>query len=147
MAEAAARVPKDAPISAVNTAAVVLEVAREELAARIAAAKGHAAASIAAWKRAVALEDKLAYNEPPDWLLPTRESLGRALLAAGRAGEAEKVFRDDLERNRLNPRSLFGVWKALERQGKTAEAAEARKMFDAAWQGADVELPDIIARK
>jgi hypothetical protein len=44
--------------------------------------------------------------------------------------------------NRLNPRSLFGLWKALERQRKTAQAAEARDAFEAAWRGADVELSD-----
>jgi hypothetical protein len=35
------------------------------------------------------------------------------------------VFRDDLERNRQNLRSLFGLCKALERQGKAAQAAAA----------------------
>lgn len=75
-------------------------------------------------------------------LLPAREQLGAVLMRTGRAPEAEKVFRADLERNRLNPRSLFGLWKALERQGKTAQAAEARKAFEAAWQGADVELSE-----
>jgi hypothetical protein len=60
--------------------------------------------------------------EPSDWLLPTREHLGAVLMRAGRAADAEKVFRADLERNRQHPRSLFGVWKALERQGKTAQS-------------------------
>ena len=66
---------------------------------------------------------------------------------SGRAADAEKVFREDLERNRLNPRSLFGLWKTLERQGKTAEAAEARKAFEPAWHGPDTPLSDIIGRK
>ena len=127
-------------ISLVNPVDAVLTVARDDLAGRIALAKGDRRAAIAAFTRAVAAEDKLAYNEPPDWLLPVREQLGAALLRAGRAAEAEKVFRADLERNRQNPRALFGVWKALEKQGKTAAAAEARKTFEAAWQGADVEL-------
>jgi tetratricopeptide (TPR) repeat protein len=140
MEEAAKRLPKDAMVSLVNSVADVLTVAREDLAARIATAKGDSRGAIARWTRAVAAEDKLAYNEPPDWLLPTREGLGAALMRAGRAAEAEKVFRDDLERNRRNPRSLFGRWKALERQNKTAEAAKARETFEAAWQGADVEL-------
>jgi tetratricopeptide (TPR) repeat protein len=140
--DVAARVQKDTPLSAVNSVAAVLDVARQDLAARIAAAKGNTAAAIEVWERAVAAEDKLAYNEPPDWLLPTREQLGAALLRAGRAADAEKVFRDDLERNRQNPRALFGVWKALERQGKTAQAAEARGRFEAAWQWADVQLSE-----
>ncbi len=43
-------------------------------------------------------------------------------MRAGRAADAEKVFRADLERNRQHPRSLFGVWNPLERQGKTAQS-------------------------
>ena len=136
---AAARVPKDVTIGT-NAASIVLDVARLDLAARIADARGDATAAVAAWTRAVEAGDKVAYGEPPDWLFPPREGLGAALLRAGRAADAERVFRADLERNRQNPRSLFGVWKALEKQGKTAQAAEARKTFDAAWQGADVEL-------
>jgi tetratricopeptide (TPR) repeat protein len=134
--------PADLTISLVNSVSAVLDVARHDLAGRIAAAKGDSAAAIAAFTRAVAAEDKLAYNEPPDWLLPTREQLGSALMRAGRHGEAEKVFRADLERNRKNPRSLFGLWKALDRQGKAADAEKARAEFDAAWHGADVQLTD-----
>ena len=61
------------------------------------------------------------------------------LLAAGRAPVAESVFRKDLERNVANPRSLFGLWKALESQ-KKPEAAEARAAFESAWKSADVTL-------
>jgi tetratricopeptide (TPR) repeat protein len=137
---AAARVPKDTMFSTINPASLLLDVARLDLAARIADARGDAAAAVAAWTRAVAAADKVGYGEPPDWLFPPREGLGAALLRAGREAEAEKVYRRDLEQHRLNPRSLFGLWKALEKQGKTAAAAEARKSFEAAWQGADVEL-------
>ena len=97
---------------------------------------------MAAWKIAVAAEDKVGYGEPPDWLLPTREGLAAALMRAGNAAEAEKVYRADLEKNRKNPRSLFGLWKALERQGKKAEAAAAKTEFDASWTGADTTLSD-----
>jgi len=135
------RIPKDASLQ-LNPVAAVLAVARNDLAGRVATAKGDQAAAIAAWKRAAAAEDALAYAEPADWLLPTRERLGAALMRAGRAAEAEKVFREDLVHNRQNPRSLFGVWKALERQGKTAAAAGAQKAFEAAWAGADVQLSD-----
>jgi tetratricopeptide (TPR) repeat protein len=123
----------DEMISLVNPVTAVIEVARDDLAGRVALARKDTRAAIAAFTRAVAAEDKLAYNEPPDWLLPERERLGAALLLGGRPEEAEKVFRDDLERNRQNPRSLFGLWKTLERRGKTAEAVEARKLFEAAW--------------
>jgi tetratricopeptide (TPR) repeat protein len=143
----AARVPKDTMYSTINPAALLLGVARLDLAARIADARGNAEASVAAWTRATAAEDKVGYGEPPDWLFPTRERLGAALLRAGRAADAEKVYRQDLEHNRLNPRSLFGLWKALERQGKTADAATAKAQFDQAWSGADVPIADHTSLK
>ena len=91
----------------------------------------------------MAAEDRLNYNEPPDWLLVERERLGAALLAQGRAADAEQVFRADLVRNVGNPRSLFGLWRSLEAQ-KKPEATEARRAFEAAFAGADVSLgPDL----
>ena len=146
---AAARVTKDVMYSTVNPAPLVLDVAALDLAARVADARGGGAAAAAAWRRAVSAEDKVGYGEPPDWLFPTREGLGASLMRAGRTAEAERVYRADLVKNRKNPRSLFGLWKALERQGKTAEAAKVKAEFDAAWAGADVTLgeTDLTARK
>jgi hypothetical protein len=48
-------------------------------------------AVIGHWRRAVAEQDALAYDEPPAWYFPVRESLGGALLRAGQAAEAEAV--------------------------------------------------------
>jgi hypothetical protein len=55
------------------------------------------------------------------------------------------VFRADLEQNPRNPRSLFGLWKSLEAQKKTADGEWVRKEFEAAWKGADksLELGDL----
>ena len=63
-----------------------------------------------------------------------------ALRAFAKAAEAEKIFRDDLERNPRNPRSLLGLAAALSAQGRTADAAWARTQFDAASRDADVPL-------
>ena len=128
--------------STVNPASLLLDVARADLAARIADARGDSEQAVAAWQRAVAAEDKVGYGEPPDWLFPTREHLAAALMRAGKVAEAEKVYRADLEKYRRNPRSLFGLWKALERQNKTAEAGTVKAEFDRAWAGADVQLTD-----
>ncbi len=138
---AAAKLPKDEMVGASNTAADVAAVAIADLTARLADAKGDTAAALKGFTAAVAAEDKLGYNEPPDWLHPERERLGAVLLRAGRHADAERVFRADLARNVGNPRSLYGLYRALEGQKKYA-AAETKAAFDKAWAGADVTLAD-----
>jgi cytochrome c-type biogenesis protein CcmH/NrfG len=69
-----------------------------------------------------------------------RQSLGAVLLQAGRAGDAEQVYRDDLQRNPGNGWSLFGLAQSLRAQGKTAEAAQIDESFKKAWAQADVTL-------
>jgi tetratricopeptide (TPR) repeat protein len=123
-----------------NTATAVLAVATSVLDARIAEAAGDRDAALVAWEKAVAAQDTLAYDEPPAWYYPVRESHGGALLRAGRAADAERVFRADLDRNPRNPRSLLGLAESLKAQGRTADAAWARAQFDAAWRDADVQL-------
>ena len=75
------------------------------------------------------------FDDVPDWYYPIRESLGAALLKDKQAIEAEQVFREDLSRNPRNPRSLFGLCKALEAQQKAYEAGLVRQSFEAAWKG------------
>ena len=69
-----------------------------------------------------------------------RESLGAALYRQGQYPEAEKVFRDDLDRNPRNPRSLFGLLTTLKAEKKTGEADWVRTQFERAWRDADVQL-------
>ena len=97
-------------------------------------------AAVSRYEAAVAAEDLLTYDEPPTWYYPVRETLGAALLAGGDAARAERVFRDDLKRNPGNGRSLFGLWKTLEAQGRAADAARAGADFRRAWSRADVTL-------
>jgi tetratricopeptide (TPR) repeat protein len=89
---------------------------------------------------AVAIEDELPYSEPPLWHQPTRQVLGALLLEAGRAGDAEAVYRKDLEQFRENGWSLFGLWQSLAAQQRDEEARQARARFERAWVRADVTL-------
>ncbi len=73
----------------INSARSVLAIGLEDLDARIARAQGDAEAEIAHLRRAVELQDKLGYMEPPEWHYPVREALGGALLRRGKAAEAE----------------------------------------------------------
>jgi len=108
--------------------------------AHIARAQKQTNAEIEHLRSAVAIEDALDYNEPPDWLYPLREPLGAALLGARKAAEAESVFREDLRRNPNNARSFYGLAESLKAQGKTADAAAAQQQFQQGWKKADTKL-------
>lgn len=121
-------------------AVTLLQIADALLEGEIAMAAGSVDAAVGHFERAVALQDGLPYMEPPFWYYPTRQSLGAALLAAGRAGEAEAVYRRELEDYPHNGWSMFGLAESLAAQGRTDEAAEVREMFTHVWARADVEL-------
>jgi tetratricopeptide (TPR) repeat protein len=123
-----------------GSAKTVLQIPADMLDAQIAEAHGDRRAAIDLLKKAVTVEDGLAYNEPPDWYYSVRESLGGSLLRDGQSGEAERVFRHDLARNPRNGRSLFGLWQALKAQNKTADAEWVRREFELAWKDADTQL-------
>lgn len=95
---------------------------------------------IAHFKEALKLEDAGLYFEPPKWYYPMRQSLGAALLKAGRSAEAETTYREDLKRFPENGWSLFGLAAALRAQGKSADAAAVETRFQKAWADADVKL-------
>ena len=137
IAEAEEKTPPDAifqmPIN--NKTKDILKIAEYVLGARIAQAKKDNEDAISQLREAVAVQDTLKYDEPQDWFYPVRESLGAALLISGDQAGAEQVFRDDLERNPRNPRSLFGLEQALKGQGRGYDATFVRKQFDASWKG------------
>jgi tetratricopeptide (TPR) repeat protein len=135
----AASLPADAR-AGFNSAKDVLAVATAVVQARIASAGHHPDESVSLLREAVSMEDGLAYDEPKDWFFPVRQLLGAELMAAGRAAEAEEVYRKDLELNPANGWSLFGLQAALRAQNKTDAANEAEREFRAAWKNADVTL-------
>lgn len=136
----AAKFPANARFGEMNKASDVLGVASHVIAARIAQAQGNPEKAIAEFTKAVELEDTLNYDEPADWYYPVRESLGGALLQAGKASEAEAVFRADLAENPRNPRSLYGLKEALRAQKKETDAAWVEAQYEKAWKNADVTL-------
>jgi len=123
-----------------NSAADIVAIERLVARARLLSSEGKLGEAVMLLTEAAAREDRLSYDEPSGWFFPVRHALGAALLAAGKPDAAEAVYREDLRRNPANGWSLFGLAKALEAQGKTAQAAAARKDFDKAWSHADVTL-------
>ena len=123
-----------------NGAKAILEIGVEVLSGEISAKLGDYDKAVARLHRAVLLEDNLIYNEPPDWHVPARQSLGAVLLAADRPAEAEAIYWQDLSRNRENGWSLFGLMQSLKAQGKTEAAGLIEARFRKAWSNADVTL-------
>jgi tetratricopeptide (TPR) repeat protein len=116
-----------------------------QLAAHVAA--GELAVAERRWDEAVRelqtaidMQDAQRYYEPAPWHYPVRQSLGAALMAAGRSREAEAVYLEDLRRNPENGWSLYGLSKSLELQNRPVEAAAAAARFRRAWARADVTL-------
>ncbi len=127
-------------IKNINPARTLVRIAHTTLAADIAAAEGRSGDSIALLEQATALEDSLAYDEPHLWLAPTRHALGAALVAARRAADAERVYRDDLARYPGNGWSLAGLAQAQRLRGDIDGARATERAYQAAWQRADVAL-------
>jgi tetratricopeptide (TPR) repeat protein len=94
--------------------------------------------AISAFTRAVTQYDVLIYDEPEPLPFSPRHWLGAALIEARRYSEAERVYREDLEKHPHNGWSLFGLKAALEAQGKAAAAIETE--FDASWARSDTWL-------
>ncbi len=126
--------------SADYPASVLLNIADDLLQGEIALKSGDPDLAASHFERAVEKQDSLPYMEPPFWYYPTRQSLGQALLEAGRFAEAEAVYRKDLEDYPRNGWSMSGLAAALERQGKMDEAKEAKAAFAIIWTKADVKI-------
>jgi tetratricopeptide (TPR) repeat protein len=118
----------------------ILQIASEVLGAKLALVRNERALAISQLQDAVAVQDRLQYAEPPSWFYPVRESLGAALFLDGQLPEAERVFREDLQRNPRNPRSLFGLLQVLRSRGSWYDAAFVQSAFGAAWKGDERQL-------
>lgn len=119
-------------------AAAVVDIAQHSLMGEIAFRADDLAGAEAHFRQAMAIEDELLYMEPPHWYYPVRHSLGAVLLRAGRAADAERLYREDLVRFPENAWALHGLAASLRAQGRNedADAADARR----GPLGSDVEL-------
>ena len=133
-------VPPERTVAGFFKMSDMLALASEVLAGEIAARGGDTDTAVKHLAEAVRIQDEHWFTEPPPWYFPVRQSLGAALLQAGRAAEAEAVYREDLRRNPENGWSLFGLAQSLRAQNKTADAAAIDTRFRRAWARADVAL-------
>jgi tetratricopeptide (TPR) repeat protein len=134
---------KEMKIWGFNTTANILDIATQVLSGELAVQEHRYEQAIAHLQTAVKLEDALIYTEPADWYHPTRQVLAKALLKAGKAQDAEQVYRADLKIYPENAWSLYGLAQSLQVQGKTQEAKSMQSRFQEAWKYADIQLTSV----
>lgn len=100
-------------------------------------AQGDVAGAIESLQQAVDVEDQIGYDEPEALPFAARHWLGAALMEAGRYGEAEAVYREELADHPHNVWSLRGLSAALAAQGKQDAAVDAdfvaSTMYEDTW--------------
>jgi tetratricopeptide (TPR) repeat protein len=101
-------------------------------------ARGDTAAAIAAFERAVALDDSIVIDDPEPLPFPARHWLGAALADAGRFADAERVYRADLVRHPHNGWSLVGLRLALKGQRRGTRLVDDD--LQASWSRADTAI-------
>jgi tetratricopeptide (TPR) repeat protein len=127
----------------------LLDIAAQMLTGELEYRRGHFEEAFEHLRRAVALDDALAYDEPWGWMQPTRHALGALLLEQGHVEEAEAVYRADLgydgklARARQHPEnvwSLHGLHECLARRGDTVEAPLVKARLDLALARTEVPI-------
>jgi tetratricopeptide (TPR) repeat protein len=113
----------------------IVQTARYVATGRLADAQGDRPVALAAYREAVAVQDRLPYMEPPYWYYPARQSLGVALLRAGRLDEAEDVFRAALARTPSNGWALRGLMEVYRQKGDAVSLRLVQQRFETTWLG------------
>ncbi|MCH8301914.1 MAG: hypothetical protein IH912_04095 [Proteobacteria bacterium] len=99
-------------------------------------AEGDLTGAIAAFEKAVEVEDSMDYDEPEPLPFAARHWLGAALMEAGRPADAEKEYRVELTDHPHDVWSLHGLKAALAAQSKTDPEVTAD--FDMSTERMDV---------
>lgn len=105
-----------------NPAAKVFDLANLLLDAGAAKQAGNRSSYIEGLQKAIDLQDRLDYDEPPAWYTLCRIELGKAYLVDKRFKEAEEVFKKGLTQLQRNGRLLFGLNLSLKGQGRQWDA-------------------------
>lgn len=114
--------------------------ATERLRAEIAAAEGRHEDALKLQALAVQASKEADSNEPPMLAAGALVALGELQLRAGQHAQAEKTFRDDLAAQPGSGWALSGLTRALQAQGRAAEAQPLAAQLALAWPTADAAL-------
>jgi len=131
---------KDLTIWNINSVYDLCVIAANTLDGEIHAMEKNYASAIALLKKAVAQEDALNYNEPPDWFFSVRHHLGAVLIEAGKFQDAVMVYEEDLKTYRENGWALRGLMNAFEKLEDKKNYVKTKNRFEKAWKYADIQI-------
>ncbi len=123
-----------------NTAGLIFTIESHFISGEILLAEKNLDASIEELRSAVVAEDQVKYNEPPDWIQPTRHTLGAVLVQAHRYKEAVDVYKRDLIDHPENGWALKGLALAYAGLGDKHSLQDYQSRFDKAWKDADLKI-------
>jgi len=123
----------------------ILETASLDLRGNLAGYRNDLAGMQQLLDQAVDHERDLGYAEPPRYSRPELESLGYALIRAGKFADAREAFHKELHDRPKTGFALYGIALAWDKEGNGPEAGKAYREFLDGWKGADRDLPQIRA--
>jgi len=113
----------------------LLSLAEAAARGRFAFAQGKYNEAARHYRAAIVFEGKIPYQEPPYWYYPVSQSLGAALLRAGKPQEASQAFRTALAQTPRNGWAVYGIAESEKAQGHVLEAEAARQSLRQLWLG------------
>ena len=135
---------KEITIWEINSAFDLVQIAQKVLKAELLWHEKKYTQSLTLFNEAVAIEDALNYNEPPDWFFSVRHHLGAKQLEAKHYPDAVRTYTQDLKKYPKNGWALKGLSVAYLKLGDLSKQKEAALQFDAAWKTADIPLNSSI---
>jgi tetratricopeptide (TPR) repeat protein len=131
---------KNLTIWGINNVFDLCMIASKTLDGEINAKEKNYSTAISFLREAIAKEDALNYDEPPDWFFSVRHHLGAVLINDGKFQEAVKVYEQDLKIYRENGWALKGLMNAYKKLGNSRKYEETKSRFEKSWQFSDIKI-------
>lgn len=131
---------KQMTIWGINTMDEILQIASHVLKGEILASVKNYKESIPILQKAVAIEDHLNYDEPPDWFFSVRHYLGAVQIEAKEYNAAVSTFEKDLKQFPNNGWAQHGLKLAYEKLGKQNLVNQIDKKIAKSWVTADLKI-------
>ncbi|MFD1096464.1 hypothetical protein [Salegentibacter chungangensis] len=131
---------KEVSVWEINTVDNLVQIASKVLNAEILASENNYQESIALLKEAVAIEDALNYDEPPDWFFSVRHHLGAVQNEAGKYQDAIATYKEDLKKLPKNGWAYTGLRMAYQKLGDKENLAKTEKLLKESWAYSDIKI-------